>query len=150
MVPASLAVRAPEMGMRSARELETLSEVLDRSASNLPRRGADKIAQRVQAIELMLADSGWDRAQHLELIAPKSTDEQSREAARVPRRSRRTRSRSGKRKRRRGFTRKPTEFPGDVQGRRVMDERTTKVLKSKGGRRTQSPSCWQERRRCPS
>ena len=58
------------MGMRSARELETLSEVLDRSASNLPRRGADKIAQRVQAIELMLADSGWDRAQHLELIAP--------------------------------------------------------------------------------
>ena len=46
------------------------SEALDRLPSDQPQRAADLIAQRVNAIELMLADSGWGRALYLELIWP--------------------------------------------------------------------------------
>lgn len=54
--------------MRTLRELKTLALVLDRLVSDRRREAADLIAQRIKALELSLVDSGWHRAQFLELL----------------------------------------------------------------------------------
>ena len=58
------------MTMRTQRELRTLCSVLDLLAGQTPEMAADIVAQRIKAVELAMTDGDWNRAQHLELIAP--------------------------------------------------------------------------------
>ena len=56
------------IGLRSSRELRTLSEALDALLSgNLPRVG-DLLVQRFKALEASIADGSWAIARHLELL----------------------------------------------------------------------------------
>ena len=56
--------------MRLLRELKTLSYALDFLALGQGERASDILAQRMKALELVLSDQGWNRAQFLELIPP--------------------------------------------------------------------------------
>ena len=69
-----LMVTHPTMGLRNSRELHTLSVVLDYLATGQHRKAADVVAQRLKAVEQSVVDSGWERAQFLELLeAPNAT-----------------------------------------------------------------------------
>ena len=59
-----------KMTMRLLRELKTLSYALDFLALGQGERASDILAQRMKALELVLSDQGWNRAQFLELIPP--------------------------------------------------------------------------------
>ena len=64
----------PNMGMRTARELQTLSTVLDYLARGRPQHAADVVAQRMKALEQSVVDGHWEKASFLELLeAPGST-----------------------------------------------------------------------------
>lgn len=56
------------MNVRMMRELRTLAGALDQIAIGCPEKAADLLSQRLKALELMLSDQGWARAQYLELI----------------------------------------------------------------------------------
>ena len=56
--------------VRNRRELETLSLALDLIVMRRYQMAADVLVQRMKGIEMAARESTWDRAQHLELIAP--------------------------------------------------------------------------------
>ena len=58
----------PSMGARNNRELDTLSEIMDRMAAGEFGRAADLVTQRFKAVEMALHDGDWTRAAHLELL----------------------------------------------------------------------------------
>lgn len=53
---------------RSLRECRTLCLVLDLLAKHKVEEATDLVSQRLKAVELSMADQGWDRAVHLELV----------------------------------------------------------------------------------
>eukprot|EP00438_Fugacium_kawagutii_P015911 Skav211119 [mRNA] locus=scaffold2659:123518:130322:- [translate_table: standard] len=57
-----------KLSMRTSRELRSTAKALDLIAQGKQDRAADVLAQRYKALEMSLADQGWQRAQHLELI----------------------------------------------------------------------------------
>ena len=59
-----------KLNLRLLRELKTLSYALDFMALGQGERASDILAQRIKALELVLSDQGWNRAQFLELIPP--------------------------------------------------------------------------------
>ena len=56
------------LNLRTSRELRSLTKSLDLIVQNAPERAADVLSQRIKSIEVSLADQGWGRAQHVELI----------------------------------------------------------------------------------
>ena len=56
------------LNVRMTRELRTLAGALDLIAVGNPEKAADLLGQRLKALELVLSDQGWARAQYLELI----------------------------------------------------------------------------------
>ena len=58
------------MNIRVQREMRTIARSLDLVASGSPERAADVLAQRLKALELMVTDQSWARAQHIELLPP--------------------------------------------------------------------------------
>ena len=65
-----LPLHKEKMNVRMMRELRTLAGALDQIAVGNPEKAADLLSQRLKALELMLSDQGWARAQYLELIPP--------------------------------------------------------------------------------
>ena len=63
-----LPLHKERMNVRLMRELRTLAAALDQIAIGCPEKAADLLSQRLKALELMLTDQGWARAQYLELI----------------------------------------------------------------------------------
>ena len=55
-------------GHRNLRELETLSEIMDKLAAGQFGRAADVATQRYKAIDMAMQDGDWNRASHLELL----------------------------------------------------------------------------------
>ena len=58
------------MGLRTAREMETLALVLDSLADGSFGAAADLVAQRLKALERSTWDGHWERAQWVELLEP--------------------------------------------------------------------------------
>ena len=75
--------------VRNRRELETLALALDLIVMRRHQMAADVLVQRMKGIEMAARESTWDRAQHLELIAPSAgllaTREEMHAAAREER-----------------------------------------------------------------
>ena len=59
-----------KLNLRVQREMRTISKALDLMAMGENERSADVLAQRLKALEMMVADQTWSRAQHLELLPP--------------------------------------------------------------------------------
>ena len=57
-----------ELGLRSARELRTLAEVMGALAAGNVLGAGDLVAQRFRAVEKAATDGHWSAAKHLELI----------------------------------------------------------------------------------
>ena len=60
----------PQLGLRTAREMQTLSVVLDALAKGEIGKAADVAAYRLKALEVSTMENSWARATHLELIEP--------------------------------------------------------------------------------
>ncbi len=60
-------------GVRTRRELKTLTKVLDSLARGDPAGAADVVAQRVKALERASHEAHWGTAQYLELLPPENT-----------------------------------------------------------------------------
>ena len=60
----------PAIPQRSLREMQTICTVLDHLALGRVREAGDVLAQRMKALELSSSDGHWQRAEHLELVAP--------------------------------------------------------------------------------
>eukprot|EP00438_Fugacium_kawagutii_P002432 Skav223208 [mRNA] locus=scaffold2072:203972:205516:+ [translate_table: standard] len=58
------------MGRGLQREMRTVAKALDLIASGSNERAADVLGQRLKALEMMVADGSWARAQHIELLPP--------------------------------------------------------------------------------
>ena len=58
----------PNMSFRHERRMSSFAEAIDRLALNQPRRVADLLCQRYRALDMSIADAGWERAKHLELV----------------------------------------------------------------------------------
>jgi hypothetical protein len=58
------------MGPRNAQELRTLAESLDALLCGGLVKTADRLMQRLKAIEQSLSDGHWHAAQHMEAIPP--------------------------------------------------------------------------------
>ena len=77
------ALRGKELGLRSERELRTLSEALDHLLSGNLAACGDILMQRFKAVELS-GESGWSIASRMELIpqsAASAVPTEEREAA---------------------------------------------------------------------
>ena len=59
-----------KIGLRSLRELQTLSISLDHLLSGRVAQATDTLVQRLKACEMSLADGNWSMARHLEIIPP--------------------------------------------------------------------------------
>jgi fructose-specific phosphotransferase system component IIB len=62
----------PAIPQRSLREMQTICTVLDHLALGRVGEAGDVLAQRMKALELSSSDGHWQRAEHLELVAPDS------------------------------------------------------------------------------
>lgn len=58
------------LNLQVQRELRTIARALDLVAMGTPERAADVLAQRMKALEMMIADQSWARAAHIELLPP--------------------------------------------------------------------------------
>ena len=66
-------VAHPMMGMRSSREIQTLSVVMGFLANGKYHRAADVLAQRLKALEQVVVEGGWEKAAFLELFEAPNT-----------------------------------------------------------------------------
>ena len=64
---------AEKAGVRTRRELKTLTKILDSLAKGDPAGAADVVAQRVKALERASHEGHWGTAQYLELLPPENT-----------------------------------------------------------------------------
>eukprot|EP00435_Cladocopium_sp_Y103_P031625 s532_g8.t1 len=62
-----------KLGMRTLRELKTLTNCLDLLAQGEIGRGADLVSQRVKALERASIEGHWNSAQFLELLPPENS-----------------------------------------------------------------------------
>ena len=60
--------RGQPVGIRDARELRTLAEMIDALGDRDYDRVGDLAMQRFQAVEYSIADGGWGTARHLEVV----------------------------------------------------------------------------------
>jgi len=67
MIPGAAAA-GQHMGVRTMREMRTLSEALDALIRGEPAKAGDILMQRFRAAEMAVSDGHWTLAQHLELI----------------------------------------------------------------------------------
>ena len=61
-----LPLHKDRLNVRIQRDMRTMARCLDLIALGLPEKSADILAQRLEALELMVTDQSWSRAQHLE------------------------------------------------------------------------------------
>eukprot|EP00435_Cladocopium_sp_Y103_P066854 s217_g29.t1 len=62
-----------KLGMRTLRELKTLTQCLDLLAVGEVGRSADLVSQRVKALERATVEGHWNSAQFLELLPPENS-----------------------------------------------------------------------------
>ena len=70
--------------------MSTEAEAIDRLALNQPRRVADLSCPRYKALDMSIADTGWERAMHLEHMPQRRelvTSSKKEKSARLPRSS---------------------------------------------------------------
>eukprot|EP00435_Cladocopium_sp_Y103_P027212 s1020_g6.t1 len=65
-----LPLHRDRLNIRVQREMRTIAKALDLIASGAQEEAADLLAQRMKALEMMIADQSWARAAHIELLPP--------------------------------------------------------------------------------
>ena len=75
------------MSFRHERRMSNFAEATDRLALNQPRRVADLLCQRYRALDMSIADAGWERAKHLELVRELVTSSDRKKNVVLPRSS---------------------------------------------------------------
>ena len=65
-----LPLHRDKLNLRVQQEFRTIAKALDPIAMGAQEEAADVLAQRMKALELMVADQSWARAAHIELLPP--------------------------------------------------------------------------------
>ena len=65
-----LPLHRDKLNLRVQQEFRTIAKALDLIAMGAQEEAADVLAQRMKALELMVADQSWARAAHIELLPP--------------------------------------------------------------------------------